>query len=257
MTIDVKHIFLSLFFGLFFTPIQPLIAQVEASCKKSFEQGVELFLNKEYQYAEQSFENTINTCGKSLELDRNLALSQFHQNKLSKARLVLERAVVYYGPNQQLLADIAQIKKALPQTFSTSSFFTVSNLRYLISTTTLGVMNVFFWIFSLVLFILFITVKSSRIKKVAFYSSISALLISLFFLVLGGYLYYTLSYDSFAVITNNTSTLRSTPESSSPKIMKLPAGLKITILNINKEWSEIELPNKKSGWVFNKNYEKI
>jgi uncharacterized protein YgiM (DUF1202 family) len=58
-----------------------------------------------------------------------------------------------------------------------------------------------------------------------------------------------LSNSSEAIIFTPSTPIQSEPNNQSEKLFTLHEGTKVTLLEENKSWSKIKLPNGNIGWI--------
>ena len=57
--------------------------------------------------------------------------------------------------------------------------------------------------------------------------------------------------NSFAIVLNKKSPLKSEPFAESKNLIYVPEGTKVKVMRYAEKWTEIELPDGNKGWIQN------
>jgi tetratricopeptide (TPR) repeat protein len=101
----------------------------------------------------------------------------------------------------------------------------------------------------LLLVALFFISRKPLIRKTLFFSGLSLLLFSALSLLTARSAFQELMRKDEAVILSSSATVVSAPAKGSQGLFVLHEGTKVSILSASGGWTEIRLPNGKTGWL--------
>lgn len=87
------------------------------------------------------------------------------------------------------------------------------------------------------------------IRKLGFYTGISALFLGLFTWFMATQHASYLDRQDYAIIMEPTVSLNSSPSEGSSKLFVLHEGTKVRLESSSKDWYEISIPNGNKGWI--------
>ncbi len=218
-----------------------------------FNQANKLYQQSEYEKA-IGFYSKIDSLGyKSSEVYFNMANSYFRSNKLGKARLYYERALLISPSDEEINANLEFLESMLTDRFDmVPEFFIKTWLRKVI----LGLHPDKWMIISLILFTLFliggliyIFIKSIAIRRIGILVAIVAFFLSTFSFGLSFISYQKVSEPLTAVIMEGGQVVKSAPRQSGKELFILHLGSKVYIENSIDTWKEIRISDGRKGWV--------
>ncbi|MBK7872798.1 MAG: tetratricopeptide repeat protein [Saprospiraceae bacterium] len=222
--------------------------------------------NKAYQagdFAEAltQYEALVEEGYRSEALYYNLANSYYRTNKIGKAILFYERALML-DPNDSDIRHNLQVAQshlqdeieALPTFFLTKW---INNLTLEFATNTwtiLALISLWVGIAGLAVWILS---KVRRTKKIGFTAGV--ILISLSFIAFAIANYRSqLDQDSRrAVVMQPKVALHSAPDTQSTVVIEVHEGITVSLLDKIGEWYKVSLPNGEEGWLPQNSFERI
>ena len=110
-------------------------------------------------------------------------------------------------------------------------------------------LTIILYIFTAVIFIVFLFIKKDRIRRLLF----SVFVISLIFTLFWGYLLFINineeKTDQYAILLSQSVNVLSAPEENSTDVFILHEGVKVKLEDEIDDWLKIVLPDGKSGWI--------
>ena len=242
-----------------------IFSQNQTSSKKvdinTFISANQDFQNKNYDDAIRKYEIIINAGLVSKEVYFNLGNCFYKKNKIGKAILNYERALLLKPNDSEVLHNLEIAKEqrvdeieALPDFFLAKGW---KNIRQLMSSggwSFLGILTLWAGIGGLILWLLG---KTRDHRKKGFAFGLGLLIFSL--------LPFALSYSSYsysknsknAIILNNQISLKSGADEASTEILKINEGTKVNIQEKVSNWYKVRLENGEVGWLFDSALEEI
>jgi len=217
-----------------------------------FQQGNEQYSNKQYSDAINTYEQILDNGSGSAELYFNLANAYYKTDNIAYAILNYERADKLSDSedidHNLTIARLKTIDKVerVEQIFIVDWIDAIRNLQNSTSWAwwTVG----FVW----VLFVfagLLIYSRSTAIKKL----SVAVIFATLVMSILLSYLAYSSHQNEyvkkFAILTEQSTYVKSSPDTQSQDLFILHAGVKMQVLDSVGEWRKIRLDNGEIGWV--------
>lgn len=230
-----------------------LVANAEISDPKGvFLEGNKYYEAQEYEAAKNQYLMLTEEGLFSTELYQNLGNSYYKLNDVPNAILFFEKALKLSPGNEDILHNLklSNIKVADKNTVSESVrlddwFFTfisgspnhwAHNSLYLIS-------------IGFCLLILFLFAKSSKLKKLSFYTGVIAILFGVASIFFAGFHKSKLTNQEEAIVFKPSIELRNEPSENSSVAFVLHEGSKVTLLNQNDLWYEVKFSDGKIGWL--------
>ena len=219
------------------------------------------FQNKNYEAAIQQYETILKNGLVSKEVYFNLGNCFYKKNKIGRAILNYERALLLKPNDKEVLhnLDIAKEQRvdeieALPDFFLAKWW---KSIRQLISSggwSFLGILTLWAGIGGLILWLLG---KTREHRKKGFAIGLGLVLFSV--------LPFALSYSSYsysknsknAIVLNNQISLKSGADEASTEILKINEGTKVNIQEKVSNWYKVRLENGEVGWLLDSALEEI
>ena len=219
-----------------------------------------LFIKANKLYQEGDYEKAVELYDKvdslglqSPELYFNTANAYFRSNKLGKARLYYERALILAPLDRDIKKNLSFLESLLSDRFEEVP-------ELFLKTWMKAFFNLFHsdtWaIFSLIGFALFFTgglvyifVKAVTLRKTGFYAAIIFLLLSVSCFFISKYRFRTVNDPGTAIIMEGSQLVKSAPRQSGKDLFILHEGAKVWISNELDDWSEVLISDGRKGWV--------
>lgn len=238
----LKHI---LFFGLWLL----IPYSFSQDTKAIFQTANTYYKNKQYEEAEKMYALLLQKEHNNINAYYNLGNTYFHLKQYPEAILNYEKALKLQPDNKHILHNIKETNNKLFTKIEFSKeFFVKQQLRnivqskssnhwslYMLITLWLGAMALcFYFIFSNKLFF--------RLGSIALVAAI----------VFSWLTYQTNTSEQkhdFAVVIPQNVTLKNAPVENLPATDSVQAGLKVQIIDTDKNWIKVKLPNDRTGWL--------
>ena len=225
------------------------------------EKGNQEYTDQKFNEAIATYEELLNTGLESAELYFNLGNAYYKAGKITPAILNYERAK-RLAPNDtdiQFNLDLANQHvvdaiEELPQVFfvrwwndsikahPTDYWGTISLISFFIFLGLLGL-----YVFS----------SNGRLRRLGFWLGILVLVVSAFTFGFAKKQKASLEKHNFAIITQPSVTVKSSPSESGTNIFLIHEGLKVQIIDQLGNWLEIKLADGNQGWLPAETIEKI
>jgi len=187
----------------------------------------------------------------NFELYYNLGNAYFKNNRIPKALLNYERAKKINPTDEDLLFNIELANTFLADKFESlptldiSTFF--KRLVLSLSPNSWAVFSIITFISGLVFFILYHFKES--LKKLSLIFIPIVLSLSILSFVFGAMAKQYIFAQTTAIIMTPSLTVQSVPGSTGSDLYVIHSGLKVNILDTQKDWIRIKLPDGNVGWV--------
>ena len=218
-----------------------------------FSKGNEYYQNGDYKAAIVEYEKIASLGYENWELYYNLGNANFKENQLARAILNFERAKKIQPKNEDINYNLefANLRTAdrieqLPQFFL---FDWLSNISYLLSLKTVGMIFLALYLILVALLIIRFNLKSGGVRR-----SVAVSIAGV-----GVFLIFSLSIFSMRVIENETKVeaivldikidVRSAPDEVGTEVFTLHKGVKVEVQDQSLEWAKIRLADGKVGWL--------
>lgn len=212
-----------------------------------------LYAEGKYQEAAKLYEEMILDSYISTEIYYNLGNAYYKIDDIPNAILNYEKALKLQPDNEDALFNLKMANKRtvdkidrLPELFIGNSWKNLVTSKTVESWAYYAVGLIFL---SLLLFISYLLMEQVIIKKAGFYAGLLFLGLSMFTLLMASQHNAIIEQSSEAIIFAPTITIQSEPNENAEKLFTLHEGTKVTVLEDNKKWSKIKLPNGNIGWI--------
>lgn len=241
-----------LIYIILFLPLNLLSAE-NINPDSLFRVANELYQEEKYEEAIDTYLQITDNGYESAALYYNIGNAYFRSNKLGKARLFYERALLLNPSDEDIKANLEHVK-----TFLTDRFEIVPELFYkrwfnslvysFSSNVWLIICLVFFGLF-LLFASAYIFLPSVRIKKLGFYAGIMMFFLSLISFVFSTKQYYHQKDPGTAIVMEGSLVVKSAPRESGKDLFILHEGAKVWKESEVGEWTEIRVSDGRQGWV--------
>ena len=217
-----------------------------------FEKGNEQYSNKQYSDAINTYEQILDQGNASAELYYNLANAYYKTDNIAYAILNYERADKL-SDNEDIDHNLTIARlKTIDKVERVEQIFIVDwvdSLRGIQNSTSWAWWTVaFVWVLFVFAGVLIYS-RSTSIKKLSVAVIFATLLIS----ILTSYLAYSSHQNEyvkkFAILTEQSTYVKSSPDTQSQDLFILHAGVKMQVMDSVGDWRKIRLDNGEVGWV--------
>jgi len=230
---------------------------------KIFQEANELYKSNQFSTAIEKYESIEVQGFHSAELYYNLGSAYFKINKLGKAILNYERALLISNVENRgdVIYNLELARKKLPDDIeSLPQFFLKrwkNNLNQLATSKSWSIVALLFFWMGIGGLVVWLKGKNRLQKKTGFISGLAVLMFSAltFLIAIDGA--NEERNSSSAVIMSSEVNLRSAPDEDSNSIFLLHEGTSVELLDQIGAWYKVKLPNGEQGWLPMKVLEKV
>jgi tetratricopeptide (TPR) repeat protein len=223
------------------------------SVTNDFDNGNQLYQAGKYQEAIKRYEQLLKSGVHSSELYFNIGNCYFKLHKTAPAIFNFEKALLLNPNDCEILNNLDFVKKttidevveapkvgfsALIQSFTSSHHYN-----------TWAWIAVVFSILFLISFIIYFFSISTLVKRIFFTSMIVFLLADLVSIFSGFYEKSISENQHFAIVFENSISVKSEPKSSATEVFVLHEGTKVSVLETMNSYKKIQLLDLKQGWI--------
>ena len=243
MKLKCKHI---IFLGLWILTLGSLKAQ---DSKSLFQTANTYYKNKQYDEAEKMYSLLIKKDKKNANAYYNLGNTYYHLKNYSNAVLNYEKAKKLQPDNKHIDHNIQLTNNKLFSKIEFSKeFFVTKQLKNVVHIKSSESWSIFmlvaFWCGVILLCIHFFFTN-----RIVFRIGFIACLISIIFAYFTYAAYKTEHQHNFAIVMQQNAFMKSAPVESMNAATAIQTGLKVEIIDTDKNWLKIKLPNDKTGWI--------
>ncbi|MCB0507757.1 MAG: tetratricopeptide repeat protein [Chitinophagales bacterium] len=227
-----------------------LFISVQAQNAKSmFETANSYYKNKQYEEAEKMYQLIISKEKQNAAVYFNLGNTYYHLKQYANAVLYYEKAKKIHPDDKTIQHNINLTNNILFKQIELSKgFFVTKKIEGFVHRTSSYRWSIYllisFWLGSILIVIYFFTSNSTSLK-IGFITLILAI-------VFAGFTYSAFKNEhrqDFAIVMQANSSLRKSPVESATTTVAVSAGMKVQILDSDKNWRKVKLPNDKIGWI--------
>ena len=233
-------------------------AQVDSS---SYVLGNILYEQGNYSEAIKVYQNIIDDKGYSAELNYNLGNCFYKTGDIGNCILNYERALQLDPGNDdiQYNLDLAnlRIRDKLSPVEEVILAIWWRNIINLFTTQTWAIIAVLFAWIAFIGFFFYRFNKHINIQKTGFYLFAGFFILFVFSLVIAFSSHTWHQHHQYAIVMEPSSILKSEPNESSTNLTLIHEGLKIQVMDVQDNWTEIKMADGNVGWLLTSTIEKI
>lgn len=207
------------------------------------------YKNKQYDEAEKLYLLVLKKDGKNANALYNLGNTYFHLKQFPYAVWYFEKALKLNPDSKFLKHNIEETNNKLFNKIEFSKeFFVTKQLKGLVHATSSNSWGMYLlvalWIGSISMIIYLLTTQNLFYKI-----GITALVIAVLF---GWFTYSTFTKEhqqDYAIILTTNAYLKKAPVETINAADTVQIGVKVQIIDADKDWRKIKLPNEKIGWI--------
>ncbi len=227
-----------------------------------------LFRKANDDYQNSNFEDAINLYLKidslgyrSAELYYNTGNAYFRSNKLGKARLYYEKAILLKPNDDDIRNNLTYTESMLTDRFDeVPVLFFVRWYRKMVAAFHPGTwtkLSLLLFGISFAGFILYIFTRKIRLRRLGFYSGLFFFLFSMICLLFAFQRDRQINHPGTAIIMSPSQTVKSAPRESGKDLFVLHEGTKVHINSSLEGWDEIIVSDGRKGWIPSTSIEEV
>ncbi|MBN1415375.1 MAG: tetratricopeptide repeat protein [Bacteroidales bacterium] len=219
------------------------------------------YQDNEFNKAVSTYQKIINKGNQTPELLYNLGNAYFKSGKLSYAILYYEKAKLLSPHDEDINQNLAIANARVVDKIDIIPDFFINrwlkNLINVFPSNTWAIISIITFGIMLTLFLLFFFSGSRNGKKVAFYSAVLLLVISLLTYWFSVERKQYITRNNTAVVVDPSIAIKSSPDTEGNNVFILHEGTKVMIIDSINDWKEIKLSDGNKGWIESKSIEPI
>ncbi len=246
----MRSVFITFIF--FFLPLNFLLAE-EVDPDSLFFEANELYQEEKYEEAIDTYLKVEESGYESAALYYNTANAFFRSNKLGKARLFYERALLLDPSDEDIRTNLDHVESLLTDRFDIvpELFYKrwYNSLVHSLSSNMWLIISLLFFGLFLISASAYIFLSATVIRKIGFYAGIILFFLSLISFVFSSRQYYHQKNPGTAIVMEGSLVVKSSPRESSKDLFILHEGAKVWKEGEVGEWTEIRVSDGRQGWV--------
>lgn len=234
---------------MLFSPLNKVFSQSEST----FSKGNELYKNKKYEQAIQTYLSIYEKGETSAALCLNIGNCYYKLNEFGKSILWYERAK-RLAPNDEDIdfnLEVTRLKIADKATRLPSIFLVNwgNNFLHIFSATAWGIVSLIVFLLFLISLSFFLFSKTVFNRAISFY--LSAFVFFLFGVsLIAAYIQRNSELSTHKLIVMQPScNVKSSPDENSTLLFVIHEGTSVTKTDQVGEWIEVEIENNTKGWI--------
>ena len=225
-----------------------VIANAQDS-KSLFQTANTYYQNKQYEEAEKMYLLVLKKDKKNATAYYNLGNTYYHLKQYSNAVLNYERAKKLQPESKYIQHNINLTNNKLFSKIEFSKeFFVTKQIKSVAHAKSSEGWSIFmlvcFW-----MAVLSMCVHFFFNKRILFRVGIIACLLSFLFAYFTYTSYKAEHQQNFAIVMQSNAYIKSAPVETMNAATAVQSGLKVEIIDTDKNWFKIKLPNDKTGWI--------
>ena len=211
------------------------------------------YKNNEFEAAIEKYEQILSDGYESSELYFNLGNAYYKIQNIGRSILNYERAKLFDPTNEDIQFNLELANSLIVDKIEEIPPFPIKiwfkRFVQLYSSNAWAIISMLSFIICLAVLLLYFFSKSISIKKISFWTSVLLLFLSISAFSFSNKNKKILTNRNSAIILSPSVTAKSTPDINGSELFVIHEGLKVEIVDILGEWSEIKLSDGNKGWV--------
>lgn len=207
------------------------------------------YQNKQYQEAEKIYLLLLQKEKNNINAYYNLGNTYFHLKQYAQAVYYYEKALKLQPNNKYILHNISETNNRLFSKIEfDKEFFVIKQIKSFLQAKTATTWSIYMlvalWIgaFCMAVHLLF---SNKLLYKTGVMAMIAAVLLA--FITYS--VYNNTNEQKTAIVLQPNAFIKNTPVESTNAATAIQTGLKVEIIDTDKDWMKIKLPNGKTGWI--------
>ncbi|MCQ2217600.1 MAG: tetratricopeptide repeat protein [Paludibacteraceae bacterium] len=208
---------------------------------------------QDYEGAANQYEDILKRGSESSALYYNLGCAYFKLGKLAPSILNFERALLLEPGNDDVLANLEMARsKVVDEIDPVDRFFMMriyDSICNWISSDAWAYWSLCFFYVFLIMAGLFFFSHVSMLKKVAFFTGVLAILLTVATMAFASSSKSKATSHDYAIVFESTVTVKGSPEDAGKDVFVLHEGTKVKVRRAYNKWFEIQLADGRVGWL--------
>ncbi|WP_411029172.1 tetratricopeptide repeat protein [Spongiimicrobium sp. 3-5] len=218
-----------------------------------FSRATKAYNAGEYEKAVESYLKILDNGEHSAELYYNLGNAYYKMSQIAPSIYYYEKALLLKPNDPEIKNNLSFAQNmtldAIEQLPETGLSKIYRNIVEVLSFEQWAYVSVVCIMIFVLAYLLFYFLRYSSHKRIAFVSSIVALIIGVISILLAYIEYTDFSEDQPAIVFQEESIVKSEPNNRSQQAFKLHEGTKVNVLEVLDDWKKIALVDGKTGWI--------
>ncbi len=211
------------------------------------------YQNQQYYKAIKAYQSIVDEQVESVALFYNLGNAYYKDKNIPMAIAYYEKALKLNPNDQDVIFNLNIAKthtidkiERIPTFFLTQWF---KNMTTWFSSNTWAYISILGFALCLILILLFLYNQNYIWRKTLFYLGVFSLLISITSAISASYQKKVQYEDLYAIISNPSVNIKSSPDDNSTNLFILHSGTKLLIIDQLQDWFKIKIENGNIGWI--------
>ena len=222
-----------------------------------FAQATKHYNKGEYSDAIKNYEQILENGAHSAALYYNLANCYYKQNAIGPSIYYYEKALLLNPYDNEIKNNLKYAQnmrldavEEMPQTEIAKAYRSVVNIFSFDGWAYTAVLCIALFVLG---YLAYYFLRHASHKRMAFITSIFALVLGLLAILLAYLQYQEYTSDNPAIVFAKEVKITAEPNSTSEAIFILHEGTKVNVLDSLEEWQKIRLADGQTGWIKNEN----
>lgn len=217
-----------------------------------FQEANTLYENQQYDEAKEQYQTLLNAELYSSELYQNLGNTYYKLDDIPSAILYFEKALKLSPGDDNIMHNLQLCNKKVADKNTQMKSVRLDDWFFSFishSPNYWALSSIFLFVIGFGLLILYLFAGSTKLKKLSFYSGLTAVLLGIISIGFAGFHKAKLTAEEAAIIFKPSIELMNEPSENSSVAFVLHEGSKVTLLNQNENWYEVKFGDGKIGWL--------
>ena len=218
-----------------------------------FNKATDAYNEGKYEEAIENYLEIVESSQHSAELYFNLGNSYYKLNQIAPSIYYYEKALLLQPKDHEILNNLSYAQnrtldaiETMPETGLAKIY---DDLIRFLSFDQWGYTAVFFMLLFVILYIAFYYLRYATQKRIAFITSIIALIIAIASLIFAFLQYNEFNADQPAIVFAEEVSVKSEPNERSQVVFELHEGTKLNVLEELNDWKRVKIADGQTGWL--------
>lgn len=218
-----------------------------------FNKATKAYNDGHYEEATESYLKIIENGEHSAELYYNLGNTYYKLNQVAPSIYYYEKALLLNPNDAEITNNLVYAKNmtvdAIEEMPKTGLSKIYKNIVSPLSFDDWAIVAILFVLLFVLAYIAFYYLQYANQKRIAFITSITALFLGVFALIIAYIEYADFKADQPAIVFAEEVVIQSEPNNRSQETFRLHEGTKVNVLEKLNDWHKIQIVDGKTGWL--------